>query len=187
MSRFAGLPAALKATKEPTKGKPEDNPETPETDDEDDGQTPPKSTTKEPDMADTDQNAAVEAAKKEADAAGFKRASDRFAAVMASEHYTGREAYAAKLLTKDALAGASAEDVIDLLADGPKVEQTALTEAQQREAAEAAGRAEMQAALANNTNSNINANDEGTKPDDRAKADAVWDRARAQIDKKGTK
>lgn len=179
MSRFAGLPAALKATKDP-KGKPEDNDDsdTPETDDED-GKTPPKSTTKEPDMADNDQNAAVEAAKKEADAAGFKRASDRFNAVMASEHYAGREAVATKLLSKDAM---SADDIIDVLAASPKAEPAAASDEDLKKAREEGEAKGMKDALAGGKNSQVEANDEGGKPDAKAKADSVWDRAYASVD-----
>ncbi len=187
MSRFAGLPAALKASKDDAKSKPEEIEDTPETDDED-GAPPPKSKGKDKDMAEADQNAAVEAAKKEANAEGFKAASDRLSAVMASEHYAGREAAAGKLLTKAALFSASADDIVDLLADMPKVEHTALTEEQQREAAEEGGRKEMRDALGADKNSKIDADEgKGGKPDKRAASDAVWDRARATIDKKESK
>jgi hypothetical protein len=164
MSRFAGLPAALKATKSATKGKPEDieDPENPENEDEDDGTPPPaKSNGKETEVTEAEHQAAVETAKAEMRAATMKEGRDRMTAVMASEHYAGREAYAAKLLTKESLASASADDIIDLLADGPKVETTALTEEQQREAAEEGGRKEMKEALAGGKNSNVDPNGEG--------------------------
>lgn len=185
MSRFAGLPAALKATKDAPKGKPEDNqePEIPENEDEDDGTMPPnKSKGKDTEMTEAEHQAAVTAAQAEARTATMKESRDRMTAVMASEHYAGREAYAAKLLTKESLSAASAEDIIDLLADGPKVEQVALTEEQQREAAEEAGRKEMQTELAKGKNSQVEANDQGGKPDAKAKADSVWDRAYASVD-----
>jgi hypothetical protein len=173
MSRFAGLPAALKATTAAAKDQPE------EIDDTDgDGEQPPaKSKKKEPVMADENQSAALDAAKKEGHDAGFKAATDRFSAVMASEHYAGREASAGKLLTKASLFSASADDITDLLADMPKVERAALTEEQQREAAEEGGRKEMQAVLAKVKNSNIDA-DAGK--DGKAKAESsasVWDSA----------
>lgn len=142
---------------------------------------------KDDDMAEANQTAAIDAAKAEARAEGMKAASDRLIAVKAHENFEGREAAAFDLLADEELASMSAEAIGRLLGKMPKAETTALTEDQQREAAEAAGRQEMKDALAANTNSNINANDEGGKPDARAKADAVWDRARAQIDKKGTK
>lgn len=53
-------------------------------------------------------------------AAGQKASSERVAAVAASEHFEGREKAAMKLLGSDKLLGASAEDVIGLLADMPK-------------------------------------------------------------------
>lgn len=176
MSRFAGLPAALSA-KPGDKGKPEDQPDT-ET--EGDGDEPkPASNRKEKDMAEAE-SAAVETAKTEAHADGFKAATDRMTAVMASEHYAGREASAAKLLTKESLFSASAADVIDLLADMPKVEQAALTEDQQREAAEAAGRAEMQAAISKTGNANLSAGG-GGQPDKKGDASAIWDKAIARV------
>ncbi|MBN8804772.1 MAG: hypothetical protein J0H81_06680 [Sphingopyxis terrae] len=84
MSRFAGLPAALKATKA-TMEAPED---IEETEDDGDGTPPPaKSKQKEPVMADENQSAALDAAKKECHDAGFKAATDRFNAGMAREHW----------------------------------------------------------------------------------------------------
>lgn len=175
MSRFAGLPAALKATKASSEA-PED---IEYNEDEGDGSPPPaKSKKKEPVMADETQTAALDAAKKEGHDAGFKAATDRFNAVMASEHYAGREASAAKLLTNGALFSASADDVCAILADMPKVEQTALTEQQQLEAAEEGGRKEMQAELAKGKNSNIDANAGKAKAESSA---AVWDTAIAAV------
>lgn len=178
MSRFAGLPAALKATKA-TMEAPED---IEETEDDGDGTPPPaKSKQKEPVMADENQSAALDAAKKEGHDAGFKAATDRFNAVMASEHYAGREASAAKLLTNASLFSASADDVCAILADMPKVEHTALSEQEQREAAEDGGRKEMKEALGKGANSNIDA-DAGK--DGKAKAEssaAVWDTAIAAV------
>lgn len=180
MSRFAGLPAALKATKDEAKGKPEDTDETatPETNDDEGGKVPPtKSKKKEPEMADENTNAAVDAANKEGRTDGFKAATDRFNAVMASEHYAGREAAAGKLLTNASMFNASAEDITGILAEMPKAEQAALTEAQQREAAEEAGRKEMQAELAKQNNSGIDADGGKGGAEKSADATAVWDRA----------
>lgn len=173
MSRFAGLPAALKATKASSEA-PED------IEDEGDGSPPPaKSKKKEPVMADETQTAAaLDAAKKEGHDAGFKAATDRFNAVMASEHYAGREASAAKLLTNGALFSASADDVCAILADMPKVERRALTEDQQREAAEEGGRKEMQEVLGKGANSNIDADAGKAKAETPA---AVWGSAIAAI------
>lgn len=177
MSRFAGLPAALSA-KPGDKGKPEDQPET---EIEEDGDEPkPATYRKDKDMAEAE-NTAVETAKTEARAAGFKAATDRLTAVMASEHYQGREAAAATLLAKESLFSASAGDVIDILATMPKIEPSALlTEEEQREAAEAAGRAEMQAAIAKTSNSDVAAGG-GGQPDKKGDADAIWDKAIAKV------
>lgn len=90
----------------------------------------------------------------------------------------GKADLAITLLADDDYKSVSASGIIKML-----VSATVASAGDPEEAA----RAEMRAAISGATNSNINANDEGTKPDDRAKADAVWDRARAQIDKKGTK
>ena len=182
MSRFAGLPARLKAVKDAAKDEHEDD-DTLNTDHEDDGElTPPsKSKRKDKDMAEADQNAAVDTAKREGHDAGFKAATDRFSAVMASEHYAGREAAAGKLLTKASLFSASADDIVDLLADMQKVEQTALTEDQQREAAEEGGRKEMKEALEQGKNSSIDAGGNGGGKDKGADASAVWDRAIARV------
>lgn len=176
MSRFAGLPAALKATKASSEA-PED---IEDIEDEGDGSPPPaKSKKKEPVMADETQTAAaLDAAKKEGHDAGFKAATDRFNAVMASEHYAGREASAAKLLTNGALFSASADDVWAILADMPKVEQTALTEEDQRAAAEEGGRKEMKEVLGKSANSNIDANAGKAKAETPA---AVWDSAIASV------
>lgn len=180
MSRFAGLPARLKAVKDAAKDEHEDD----DTLNNDDGgaSPPPKSKGKDKDMAEADQNAAVDTAKKEGHEAGFKAATDRFSAVMASEHYAGREAAAGKLLTKASLFNASADDIVDLLADMPKVEQTAITEEQQREAAEEGGRKEMKEALKQGKNSNIDAGAGNGGGKDKAESSAaVWDSAIAAI------
>ncbi|MBB4859639.1 ribosomal protein L12E/L44/L45/RPP1/RPP2 [Novosphingobium chloroacetimidivorans] len=126
---------------------------------------------------DDETKAAIDAARTEGREAGSKSATERMNKVFASEHYAGREAAAAKLLGKPNL---SAEDITELLADMPKAgvpEAPALTEEQQRAAAEEAGRKEMQAALEQNKNSDIDAGGGAPQPDKRAAADAVWDKA----------
>lgn len=154
---------------------------------DDESEQPEKPERKDDDMAEANQNAAIDAAKAEARAEGMKAATDRLIAVKAHENFEGREAAAFDLLADEDLASMSAEAIGRLLGKMPKAETTALTEEEQREAAEAGGRAEMQAALAAGQNSNINANDEGGKPDVRAKSDAVWAKARARVDKKEVK
>ncbi|MBL9070419.1 MAG: hypothetical protein JNM03_10560 [Sphingopyxis sp.] len=179
MSRFAGLPAALKATTAAAKEALEDV----ETDDEGDGAVPPaKSKKKEPEMADENQNAAVDTAKKEDHDAGFKAATDRFNAVMASEHYAGREAAAGKLLTNASMFNASADDITGILADMPKIEKTELSEEEQREAAETGGRKEMQEQLQKGANSSIEADaGNGGAKNTAAEAAGIWDRATARV------
>lgn len=162
------------------------NPLTPE-DEDDESEQPEKTTGKDDDMAEANQTAAIDAAKAEARAEGMKAASDRLIAVKAHANFEGREAAAFDLLADEDLANMSAEAIGRLLGKMPKAETTALTEEQQREAAEKGGREEMKDALAAGKNSNINANDEPGKPDARAQSDAVWDKARARIDKKGIK
>jgi hypothetical protein len=155
----------------------QENP-TPDGPGEENREDPPATpSTKEKSMTEEEMKAAVEAARTEGRDTGLKSANDRMNAVFASEHYAGREAAAAKLLGKPNL---SAEDITELLADMPKAEAPktpALTEEQQRSAAEEAGRQEMKAALDQNKNSDIDAGGGALKPDKRAEADAVWDKA----------
>lgn len=113
--------------------------------------------------------------KTEAFAAGQKAANDRMNAVFASEHFAGREAHAAKLLSK----GLSAEDTIDLLADMPKAKPVDQTEANAK--AEEAAREEMREQMNKNGNVDLGA-DRGADKEGktgRAKADARWDKANA--------
>lgn len=127
--------------------------------------------------------AAADAARTEGHGAGFKAANERMNKVFASEHYVGREALAQSLLASDAL---SADDVIGHLEKAPKAvasTTTTLTADEQKAAAEAAAREEMKKTIAETGNSNIDASaGGGGKPDKRAQADAVWDRAAAKVD-----
>jgi hypothetical protein len=141
MSRFANLSERLSADLPKDRTRPDE--------DEEDETT----TSDIKDKEKKDMNEEIEKAKAEGHAAGFKEANDRMNAVFASEHYKGREASAAKLLGKNM----TADDIIDVLADMPKVEQAALTDEQQREAAEEAGRKEMKDALELSKNSNVDA------------------------------
>jgi hypothetical protein len=176
MSRIAQIRAAAAGTHTPGAA----DEEIIETETTDDGTPPPaKSKRKDDEMAEAEQNTAVETAKKEGHSAGFKAANDRMAAVMASEHYAGREAAAGKMLAKEAM---SADDIIEVLAASPKVETTALTDDQQRDAAEEGGRKEMQAALKQGQNSNIDADGgKGSGQDKAAESTAIWDRAIAKV------
>lgn len=172
MSRFHNLGQRLSeplADEPDTSGNEPDEPET----------TTSKSKKKDPVMTEQTDQAAIDAAKKEGHEAGFKAANDRMNKVFASEYYAGREAAAAKLLGKPAM---SAEDIIDVLADMPKVETAALTEEEQRQAAEEGGRKEMQAALGQQQNSNIDAGggNGGGEQDKAAAASSAWDKAYAR-------
>lgn len=110
-----------------------------------------------------------------AHADGVKAANDRMNKVFASNEYVGREAQAAKLLGKNM----TAEDIIDVLADMPKVVPTAVDETAIKAAAEEAARNEMAATIAKTGNSNVDAGT-ASEPvaDKRAAADAVWAKAR---------
>jgi len=174
MSRFHNLNRRLS---EPLGD--DDEPELPDADPGDD--KPQKSKQKENDMPDEEKAALVDAAKKEGQQAGFKEANDRMNKVFASEHYTGREATAAKLLGKPAM---SADDIIDVLADMPKVEKSGLTEEQQRKAAEEGGRKEMQDAMNSRGNAELGQGD-ASEPNSRAKSASVWARAREANSQKG--
>lgn len=170
MSRIAQIKQAL------AKGAGAPELQSPDDDEQDDDENP-EDETEEADMADNvELNAAVDAARKEGHAAGVKEANDRMNAVFASEHYPGREAAAVKLLGKNM----SSDDIIDVLADMPKVEKSGMTEAEAKEAAEEAGRKEMRDAISETQNSDIDAgaNSGGTT---RSDSKAVWAKAKARV------
>lgn len=139
-----------------------------ETEPDDDGDDAPKSKkkAKEPKpMEDENCNA---------DAIAQARADERarFNAVLASDNYAGRETLAQSLLANDKL---SADEIVTLLAAAGPVAPAAATASEAD--AEDAARAEMQAALADNANSNIDA---GAPPAVAAGNDgSVWDQAYA--------
>lgn len=141
-----------------------------------------KSKRKEDDMDEKEQAAAVSAARKEGHDAGFKAAIDRMNTVMASEHYTGREKQAATMLGKPAM---SADDIVDVLADMPKVEKQELSAEEQRAAAEAAGRQEMRDAIAGGQNSSVDAGGSAAPGGDgkrnASETSALWDKAIAKV------
>lgn len=174
MSRFAGLPDRLKATA------PNDTPHQP-TDEQDAGSVSATSDLKEPDMADKDLEAAVAAAKKEGHADGFKAANARISTVFASDEAKGREASAVKLLTKESMAGASAEDVVEILAEMPKADKAALSGDEAKKAAEDAGRQEMKDVLGTDKNSNVKPSGSDGGPDAAANVGKMWDSAMAKV------
>jgi hypothetical protein len=142
-----------------------------------------KSKSKDNEMTDDDHKAAVEAAVKTATESTLKGAKDRMNTVFASEHFAGREATAAKLLTTSDM---KAEAIVDVLAGMPaETKGKELSVEDQRAAAEEAGRKEMKDALGDaSKNAEIDANggDGSKKPN----AAAVWDQAIA-LNNPGTK
>lgn len=179
MSRIAAIRAAARGASAPVKA----GEDSPETQTPDDGTPPPdQSTRKEDDMAEADQNTAVDAARKEGHDAGFKAATDRLNAVKAHDNYAGREASALDLLGNAELLDMSAEGIGGLLGGMRKTETAGITEDQQREAAEEGGRKEMREALAGSRNSNIDADaGNGGGKDKSAASAAVWDEAIAAV------
>jgi len=100
-----------------------------------------------------------------------KAAVDRVLAVASCEHFAANKAAATVLLANDKL---SADEIIGLLAALNPVEASA-------EAAEAAARADMKAALQSAAASSVEANDGGSSTNPAASAEAVWDHARAKV------
>lgn len=132
------------------------DPETmPDTDEDDDlaGDKPKK---KDTNMTDTEHSAALAAAKEEGRAEGAAATHKRYSDVMASDHYAGREKLALALLGNDKL---SAGEVITALQAADKVEPTSAADT--NAAAEDAARAEMQAALRESANSQVDASGGG--------------------------
>ena len=112
-------------------------------------------------------------AKASADATAAANA--RFSAVLASEEYAGREPLAQKLLGN---ANLSADDIIDTLkAAEKKPVQEAADASSAAAGAEEAARQEMQAELARNKNSNVDANASGEGVGGATDASALWGQA----------
>lgn len=172
---YAGLRLAARASNPDPDNDPNSEP-----DGNDDGATPPKGKKKkdETQMNDEASAAAIAAAEQTGVSKGAKAANERFSAVLASEHYAGREKLAHKLLDNFSL---SAEDVIGALAEAPKG-------GAQAEAAdpEAAARQAMQNALAASANSDI-APDGGANAGGKGKQDAsaLWAQAQASLNPRG--
>lgn len=165
MSRFANMDGRLKrpsaADCDPSKGTPPNS--VPDDDEDNDDETEAGSgrKDKEKDMTEAELNQA----KTDARADGVKAERDRFTAVLASEHYQGREAVAHKMLGKDM----SADDIIDVLATTPAANAEPETEVEKPDA-EAAARAEMKDAIKATGNSGIDTNGsgDGGKPEQTA-------------------
>lgn len=172
MSRFAGLPDRLS-----TAGK-KKYPKV-ETPDDDDTETPdeiaPADESKEkekPKMVEQETAQAVEAAKAEATAA----ANARFAAVLASEEYKGREALGNHLLANT---GMDADGIVATLAAAPKPGAAEVNQAEANTAAEEAARGEMRNVLGADKNSNLDAGGNGQASEAEAVA-AGWSKAMAR-------
>lgn len=144
---------------------PEDRPDEETSDD--------KSKPEESPMTEEEIKAAIAMATTEATATATAAANARYAAVMASEHFPGREKVAASLLSNEAM---TADSIISTLA---LIEKPAATTTNTGDA-EAAARAEMQAAIAEGGNSNIDAGGSGQKPKEASSAD-VWAAAHAGV------
>lgn len=177
---YAGLRRAARA------GKPETQPETPETEAEDEEEYSEsdggKKKKKEPEMSNSDNQAAIAAAREEGRAAGAADTHARYATVMASEHYAGREKLAMKLLGNDKL---SADEIVDTLEAAEPATTTAESSEDRQETAEAAARAEMKDAIKGQANSNIDVGGSGGTSQ-KAGAQSVWAAAHENIGIKAT-
>lgn len=150
---------------------------------EEDETTTSKKKDKEKDMTTftkEEHEAALASARAEAKAEGVKEANARTEAVMASEHYVGREALAKTLLATDL----SVDQISASLAAAPKIEASALLSKEELEAkAEEAGRNEMQSAIDGNQNSviDVSGGAGGKSGGDAAATNAAWDKAVARV------
>lgn len=167
MSRFAGLPAALRERS----ARVQDIEETEEEDCTDEAGDTAKSKKKDNEMTETEDAVAKAAA--EATAA----ANARFSTVLASSDYPGNEQLAQAMLANSKL---SAEEITGFLALVPKPSADAgLGEAEQREAAEEAGRKEMKEAINQNKNSSVEA---GSGAGDASANNFGWGEIHAEIE-----
>jgi hypothetical protein len=107
MSRFAQIASIrTNTTPSPLAGGGNPKPNSPEKPDDEDTEDEEKIMTEQE----------IEKMKADARAEGVSATHARYTAVLASEHFAGREAMATKLLAKD---GLSAEDIIDVLSGAP--------------------------------------------------------------------
>lgn len=114
-------------------------------------------------------------------AAGQKAATDRMNAVFAHADCKGRETHAARLLGRSM----SSDEIIAELPNYPAA--SALSEDEQRRAAEEGGRAQMREEMELAGTADLGAAEEPNGKTGRAKADAVWDRANAAVGRTTTK
>lgn len=138
------------------------NPDMPD-DDEEAGEKKDKKN-----MSDKEQEAAVAQA-----AADAKKAENaRFSAVLASEHYAGRETLAKNLLATDL----TAEQVVAALADAPKAQAPGASAEDIEKAKEEGQREAMKAALGDDKNSGVDPNGSG-KGSKQSGSASLWDQA----------
>lgn len=164
---YAGLRLATRASSTPDDDMPAN--ETIETGDQ----------KKDDEMTEEEHKAAVAQARADGKTEGFAEANDRFAAVIGSEHYAGREGLAHKMLGNVKL---GADDIIETLAAAEKKPETQADAGDTQAKAEEAGRKEMQKALAETGNSDIEPNGGGKGTQNKAQeASNVWGSAIAKV------
>lgn len=155
------------------------NSETPETEPNDGGESGAEGKKEEIFMTEEEHKAAVAQAHDAGKKEGFAEANDRFAAVIGSEHYAGREGLAHKMLGNVKL---GADDIIETLAAAEKKPESQADAGDTQAKAEEAGRKEMQKALAETGNSDIEPNGGGKGTQDKAQeASNIWGSAIAKV------
>jgi hypothetical protein len=135
---YAGLRAAVRAgSPKPDDMEPKETAEDEE--DADEAEAKPKGKKKDQYMTESETNDAIASARAE----GFAQATARANAVLASEHYTGREALATTMLANEKL---SADEITTFLAAAPKAAAPAAPAAAETD--DEAARAELRQNLA---------------------------------------
>lgn len=168
MSNTEGLRLSKPSPARAGDPQPED-PKDPKTPLEDDDSASESTKKKDQHMTEDEHKAAVAAAEQSARTEATTQANARFAAVLASEHYAGREKLAANLLGNEKM---SADEIVTALALADKIEPKA------EEDPDAAARAAMADAIGETGNSGIETTGANAgQTDTKAKADAVWTRA----------
>lgn len=162
--------SAARTTSEGDLPEDETDPNLPE-DEDCSGDPKPKGKTKDKTMTDIPKSE-HEAALAKATTDAVAATNTRWGAVLASEHYEGRETLALNLLGNAAL---SADDITAALAAAPKASPVAATSEVD---AEAAARDEMKQAIAGGAqNSTVDAGSGGTSGATAASTDALWAKA----------
>ena len=116
-------------------------------------------------MADAEDNLDEQLAAARTEGASAER--NRFVAVMASEHYAGREAVAAKLLAQPSL---DAEAIVGVLADTPKIEAPS-----PKQETEASTQDHFAEAMDKETQPNVGGNDaDGSGEGEMSVSEGIW-------------